>query len=246
MRRSLILALLLAVVVLVVLLVLATRAAAPSISSEEATQTAWAEILTRVYGPGGITAVPALPTPTPSPTLDQTALPRTAEAYATAHATQIGTLEMTTGPEGLHPRVTFSEDEINALLAPYVSEVPTVLSAVVDLTPGRAAITAEARALGLLNVTAHAIGLLEARHGRMHITIAEAAVGGIAPPPAVVEAVKNELAPLINRAVYDGLEEYAAPEEMSMTAIEIGEGTLSIAFIFAPPATVTPTVTPNG
>ena len=245
-RRSLLITLILAVVLLVVLLVLATRASAPSPSSAETTQTAWADTLTRVYGPGGITAMPAsiTPSPTASPTLDQTALPRTAAAYATGHADAIGVLDVTIGPDGLLSRVTFSEEEINALLAPYVSEVPSVLSAVVDLTPGRAGITAEARLLGLVNVTAHAIGLLEARYGRMHISIAEAAVGGIAPPAAVVETVKNEIAPLINRAVYDGLAPYADPEEMSMTAIEVGEGTLTIAFVFAPPATVTPTATP--
>ena len=241
-RRSLILTLVLAAGLLAVLLILATRASAPSPSAVETTETAWADIQTRVYGSGGPTALPA--SPTPSPTLDLTALPRTAEAYATGHAADIGLLDVTSGPEGLQSRVTFSEAEINALLAPYVSEVPAVLSAVVDLTPGRATITAETRVLGLLNVTAHAIGLLEARYGRMHISIEEAAVGGIAPPAAVVETVKNELAPLINRAVYDGLEPYADPDEMSMTAIEIGEGTMTIAFVFTPPATVTPTATP--
>lgn len=247
MRRAALPALIFAVLLIALLAILALRAlTTPPQDSAAATGTAWADLLTRVYGPGGPTAVVTFESPTP--TQDATAVAQTLEAYATAHQQSYGALALVDGPDGLRPQVSFSEAEINLLLEPYVKEVPELIGVSVDFrpgasegAPGTAAITAQARVLNLFDVTAYVNGQLEARHGRMHIAIGEASVGGIAPPQAAIESVRGQIVPLINSAIYDGLAEYGDSDSISMTRIAIGDGFLTIEFTFDPPATLTPT-----
>ncbi len=249
MRRAALPALIFAVLLIALLAILAVRALNTSpLASTAGTETAWAHILTDVYGPGGPTAVVTFQSPTPTP--DATAVAETLEAYATAHQDAYGVLALADGPDGLRPRVSFTEEEINLLLEPYVKELPELIRVSVDFQPGAdegapgvAAITAQARVLNLIEVTAYVDGQLEARHGRMHIEIGEASVGGIAPPQAAIDSVKGQIAPLINSAIYDGLSDYGDSDSISMTAIEIGDGVLTIEFSFDPPATLTPTPT---
>ncbi len=133
MRRAALPALIFAVLLIALLAILALRAlTTPPQDSAAATGTAWADILTRVYGPGG---APALPI-TPTPPLDAPAAAETLEAYATAHQESYGALVLVDGPYGLRPQVSFTEAEINLLLAPYVKEVPELMRRLVDFQPG--------------------------------------------------------------------------------------------------------------
>ena len=195
----------------------------PSLSTHEADLTHWAQVATI--------------TPTPSPTSstdgDNTRwaeVQSTADAYATAHANDLGDLEVPFDYGGIHPRVTFSEAEFNALAEPYAAQVENFRDVFIDLVPGGGTLTGSMIVLGI-PVDVRATARLRIENGSLQIEIPEASIAGIAPPAATLESINDDLVEMVSGAIYDGLAEYAPPELIMLTGVTVTDDSLTVAFI---------------
>lgn len=172
------------------------------------------------------------PTPslTPSPTLRLSDIRQTADAYATAHTDALGDLVAPFDSSGVTPRVTFSEAEVNALIAPFLVEVPNASNVHLDLLPGGATLTADLHVLGL-TLRVDAAAQLAAQDGQVVVNVTSASIGGISPPAAALEAVNDTLIPMVNTALNTGLEEYGPRAQIDVLAVETAQDALIVDFI---------------
>jgi len=173
-----------------------------------------------------------VPTPslTPSPTLDLSDIRQTADAYATAHTDALGNLIVPFDSSGITPRVTFSEAEVNALIAPFLPEVPNASNVHLDLLPGGATLTADLHVLGL-TLRVDAAAQLAVQDGQVAVSVTSASIGGISPPAAALEAVNDTLIPMVNAALNTGLGEYGPREQIDVLAVQTAQDALIVDFI---------------
>jgi hypothetical protein len=225
----------LAAIVIVALVVIVLIALQSSEARHQETPTPSAQ-------PTFAVASPPVADVSPSSTLDMTALPATAEAYAVAHAEAMGELTIGTSEYGMVPSVSFTEAQINALIEPYAPELGNVSNVELDLMPGSAAISADVGVLGIATVKVVTAGEISLEDNTFVLNITEAMMGGIRPPESAIDSVREEVVPLVYSAILDGLVEYAAPGEITLTDVEVTDTHMIISFIFATPV---PTATPT-
>jgi hypothetical protein len=188
-----------------------------------------------MYGPGGPTAA------MPQPTLDPTTLPQTAEAFIADHADLEGNLAYAIADDQITYRITFSQQHVNALIEPYAPELGDVSNVMLTLQPGEASITADVKVLGITTVQVQTTGLASIEHNAFVLDIIAATMGGLRPPQVGIDAVRAAVEPLLHNAIMDGLAAYRDGEPVTLTGVDIGSGTMTVDFIFAPPP---PTNTP--
>ncbi len=158
----------------------------------------------------------------------------TAAAYGTAHAGATGDLEVGFDLGGLRPRVRLSEAEVNALIRPYAAELGDVRNVSLDLVPGGGVLTADLVVLGL-TVGVHASAELVVVDGLIQTHVTEASIGGLSPPEAALQAVNEDLVPMVNSALNDALAQYAPPSHIYLTAITVTDADLTVTFVLRDP-----------
>ncbi len=229
MRRAYLLSLGFIALVLLALLVMLARSLWPAPGPEQTSTSAHetlAAINQTIYAPGGITGVGPY---TASPTVNPAMLPQTAEAYATAHADAPGLLEVTTMNDELTYSVTFDEVTINGLIAPYAAEVGGVDNVRLRLLPEGGTLTADFHFLGM-TVQVEAAADLAVEAGLLTMEVLNAAIGGITPPAAAIEAVKADLVTMVSSALHDGLAAYGPVSAITLTGITILSEQLNVTF----------------
>ncbi len=169
------------------------------------------------------------PSLTPSPTLRLSDIRQTADAYATAHTDALGDLIVPFDSSGITPRVTFSEAEVNALITPFLAEVPNASNVHLDLLPGGATLTADLHMLGLI-LRVNATAQLAVQNGQVAVSVTSASIGGISPPGPALEAVNETLIPMVNAALNTGLGEYGPREQIDVLAVEAAQDALIVDF----------------
>lgn len=228
MRRVYLLSLIFIMLVMLALLITLIRTQNPTAAEQTAAaaRESVAAMNRTIDAPIGLTGVQPF---TPSPTVDPAALLQTAAVFATAHADGPGLLEVTIMQDELTYDVTFDEATINQLIAPYAAEVSGVDNVQLSLLPEGGTLTADFHFLGM-TVRVEAAAQLAVEAGALTMEILDAAIGGISPPAAAIEAVKADLIVMVSSALHDGLAAYGSPDTIRLIEIAFLNAQLNVTF----------------